>query len=488
MPSKSASVLVVLSGLIWTWTSLATPLWAATGDAILLEFSSSSCAPCQAMKPVVSELIARGVPVRQIDVGRESHLARRYGIRRTPTYVVLNGGREVTRLTGMQTAAALTTALKANPAGPLIPTTSELAAPEVDRPQTRLTPLGSGNRAAGPNSSAAIGQRRQAAATFPAAAAAGFASGSRGLARSAGSQIDPVDEPLPSPSVAEAIERAKAATVRLRVHEGRGYGAGTGTIVDTHGEEALVLTCGHLFREGEGKGRIEVDLFVGGDVVTVEGQLIDFDADQRDIGLVAIRPGFDVQPVAVIQSGDQVRTGQPVFSFGCDRGDDPSRRDTRVTGVNKYNQNVGASNVEIAGAPIDGRSGGGLFDQQGRLIAVCNAADYKSDVGIYAGPGEIHWQLDRVQLSRLYQGNGPSANIQLVQQTRHGNDETAGSARLIGQATDSTEATGPDREGRMPREIIVILRDADGGEADDVITVRAPDADLIGRIRAAAIR
>ena len=487
MPSRNASVLVILSALLWTWTGLLTPLWAAGGDAILLEFSSPSCAPCQAMKPVVSELIARGVPVRQVDVARESHLARRYGIRSTPTYVVLNGGREVTRLTGMQTAAALTAALEANPSGPLIPTTSELTAPTVDRPQTRLTPLSRRAVAAGDAAGPSIRQPRQGTSRLPSGET--FASSSQGLsAASAGSHADPAAEPLPSASVAEAIERAKAATVRLRVHEGRGYGAGTGTIIDTHGEEALVLTCGHLFRDSEGKGRIEVDLFVGGDVVTVEGHLVDYDADQRDIGLVAIRPGFPIQPVSVIRDGEKVRTGQPVFSFGCDRGDDPSRRDTRVTGVNKYNQNVGASNVEIAGAPIDGRSGGGLFDQQGRLIAVCNAADYKSDLGIYAGPGEVHWQLDRVQLSRLYEPGDQSSGTQLVAQTREQSDGRSAGVVELGGLAAATPSSAAGAAGISSQEVIVILRDAGGRETDQVLTLQSPDADLIARIRAAANR
>ena len=74
-----------------------------------------------------------------------------------------------------------------------------------------------------------------------------------------GLRAAPRSEPMPSISLADAVERARSATVRLRVHDGHGYGAGTGTIIDTHGEEALVLTCGHLFRETQGKGKIEKD-------------------------------------------------------------------------------------------------------------------------------------------------------------------------------------------------------------------------------------
>ena len=126
---------------------------------------------------------------------------------------------------------------------------------------------------------------------------------------------------MPSLSKADAVERARAATVRLRVHDGKGYGAGTGTIIDIQGEEGLVLTCGHLFRETKGEGKIEVDLFVGGQVHTVLGQLLDYDADDRDIALVVIRPGFAIDPVEVISSVDQVRTGQPVAIVATPRAD-----------------------------------------------------------------------------------------------------------------------------------------------------------------------
>ncbi|MEM9588363.1 MAG: trypsin-like peptidase domain-containing protein [Planctomycetota bacterium] len=356
-------------------------------EAILLEFSSRNCGPCRAMQPVVAEVEQSGVPVRRVDVDREPHLALRYSVRQTPTYIVINGGKEVTRLMGSQSVGQLVEALRTNPAGPLIPTemTRRLNDP-ISAPRTRLAPVRGG---------VPLARQPNATTRFTSTTDLGF-------------------EEMPSRSMADAIEKARAATVRLRVHDDRGYGAGTGTIIDTHGEEALVMTCGHLFRDTQGKGKIEVDLFVGGQARTVTGTLVDYDADARDIALVAVRPGMAVTPVQVIAAGESVANGSTAFSFGCDRGDDPSRRDTRITGVNKYNQHINASNLEIAGAPIDGRSGGGLFDERGRLIGVCNSADYKGDVGIYTGPGSIHWQLDRVKLAHLYES--PAGDRSLVAQ------------------------------------------------------------------------
>ncbi len=308
----------------------------------------------------------------------------------------------------------------------------------------------------------------------------------------------PRSEPMPSVSLADAVERARAATVRLRVHDGHGYGAGTGTIIDTHGEEALVLTCGHLFRETNGKGKVEVDLYVGGQTRTVIGQVVDFDADTRDIALVAIRPEFEVQPVKLIGASERVRNGQTAFSYGCDRGDDPSRRDTRITGINKYNQHLGVSNLEISGAPIDGRSGGGLFDESGRLIGVCNAADYKGDVGIYAGPGSIHWQLDRVGLSQLYKtpssdavaastpaeriASLPESNISVpssVIQPSALNAPTTGGLATGGLATGGLATSGA-AAAMGNQEVIVIVRDRNNpGGTSRVMTLDHPTADLM---------
>ncbi|MGI9470235.1 MAG: trypsin-like peptidase domain-containing protein [Rubripirellula sp.] len=450
-------------------------------DGILIDFSSPHCGPCQAMQPTLAQLAQSGVVVRHVDVVAEPHLAARYGIRKTPTFVVVSGGKEVTRLIGTQSLGELKAALAINPLGQRVQTGAMSQGPgEIQPPQTRLAPPVGGVASRGDQ-------------TLTSAAAA------------------PSSEPMPSMSLADAVERARAATVRLRVHDGNGYGAGTGTIIDTHGDQALVLTCGHLFRDNKGEGKIEVDLYVGGQTRTVLGKVLDFDADTRDIALVTIQPGFAIQAVDVIGPQEKVRNGQTAFSYGCDRGDDPSRRDTRITGINKYDQHLGVSNLEIAGAPIDGRSGGGLFDESGRLIGVCNAADYKGDVGIYAGPGSVHWQLDRVGLSALYQSTSPAAGqIASTNQPAERIASLPGSDAALSPSVmqpSAIAATGNPSSAVMPaamslgsttggmntppvnaiaanQEVIVIVRDRDNPSAETrVMTLQQPSTDLMQMIQ-----
>ncbi len=78
-----------------------------------------------------------------------------------------------------------------------------------------------------------------------------------------------------------------AATVRLRIKDSSGQSSGSGTIIDARRGEALILTCGHLFRDSQGKGPIEVDLSGPGGPERLPGRLIHYDL-QRDLALVAI--------------------------------------------------------------------------------------------------------------------------------------------------------------------------------------------------------
>jgi hypothetical protein len=203
---------------------------------------------------------------------------------------------------------------------------------------------------------------------------------------------------------------------------GRSYG--TGTIIDVHGDEALVVTCGHLFRESQGNGQITVELLSPMASGPIPGQLIAYDADNLDIGLVSIRPQGRVTVASVAPNMDGIVRGASVFSVGCDHGEAPRIQASQVTAIDKYQgRHEYAQNIEVAGQPVDGRSGGGLFDVRGRLIGICNAADPQDDEGIYAGLRTIHWQLDQIGLSQIYQAgaelaasDAPSQPVGSVQQ------------------------------------------------------------------------
>ena len=214
----------------------------------------------------------------------------------------------------------------------------------------------------------------------------------------------PAAQPAGQPAaLTPAMRAALQSTVRLRVADAQGQSVATGTIIDTHGSEALVITCGHVFRESRGQGRILVELFTPGAGPAVPGKLLDFDL-QRDIGLLCI-PISSAVPVSRVGVANQaVRAEQPVFSIGCDHGERPRVMESEIVGINQF---VGPPNYTATHAPSEGRSGGGLFTADGLLIGICNAADPADDRGLFAALPTIHWQLDRVGQARIYGGAKP---------------------------------------------------------------------------------
>jgi thiol-disulfide isomerase/thioredoxin len=245
-----------------------------------------------------------------------------------------------------------------------------------------------------------------------------------------------------SPDVA-----ARAATVRLKVEDATGYGFGTGTIIDTHDSEALVITCGHLFRESKGQGKITADVFTSGAAQSVDGQLIGYDLE-RDVALVSIRAA-GVRAVNVAPPGCTVRPGDRAFTIGCDKGADPTIRPTQITAVNKYR---GKPNYTAAGQPIDGRSGGGLFSADGFLIGICNAADPADNEGIYAGLASIHWQLDKIGQSEIYQRAAQVAGA-TAGLPSSGNAGAQGIALTSAQSPAAPLAAAPQLPPTMPSSV-----------------------------------
>ena len=265
-------------------------------------------------------------------------------------------------------------------------------------------------------------------------------------------------------------QQALQATVRLCVRDATGQSHGTGTIIDVHGDEALVLTCGHIFRESRGQGEISVELCVPGATGPVRGQLLAYEAEQRDIGLVSIRPGAAVRGVRVASTDYHPQKGEPVFSVGCDHGADPTVQESTISAVDRY---TGAPNLEIHGHPVEGRSGGGLFSADGHLIGVCNAADLQEDRGIYAGLPTIHYELKAINQERIYLADPALPSAALVQE----------------RGVESTASPAPLRNVSVPlqpqasastTEVICVLRSrGQAGHDERVMVVDEPSAALL---------
>jgi thiol-disulfide isomerase/thioredoxin len=367
------------------------------GDTVLLAFQTETCPPCRQMAPVLEQLITLGHPIRKIDLAREPAVAKRYRVDRVPCYVMLVDGREVDRVVGAVPPERIARLLA-------------LAAPQPGLQTAPVPWVSTPAASASPAGAKAIPAVRSAA-PFSASAPTGLAAnGNAPPATSSSEEIGLAPlvrgsgdgSPLPAGvSAAGRLALAAdpsplllAATVRLRIEDATGRSRGTGTVIDARRDHALVLTCGHLFRDSQGKGKIEVDLFGSTRVETLIGKLIHYDLD-ADLALIEIPVSGPIQVARVAPADYVVSKGAKAFNVGCNNGENPTVRQTHITAIDKF---VGHSNIEASGVPLQGRSGGGLFAAEGFLIGVCNAAVPTDNEGMYAGLKTIHALLAQQKL------------------------------------------------------------------------------------------
>jgi len=351
------------------------------GDVLLLEFAASWCGPCRQMAPLVAEIESAGWPVRHIDVDREHDLVRRFSVTGVPCYVLVVKGHEVGRIDGATTRDELERLLAtAQPAG------GNTAQP-------------AGSNTAQPAGSPAPGL---AAAPLP------TTRGLPGIPLPTQPPPAPLATESPAAVVSDGLDRRlMQATARLRVGDSDGASWGTGTVIDCRQGEALILTCGHILRDSQGKGRIEVDLFAAGSPRGIAGQVVSWDL-RRDLALVSVFTDASIEAIPVGGTEQRTRPGEAVLTVGCDGGADPTIHRSRVTAVDKY---LGAANIQVAGQPVQGRSGGGLFAADGTLIGVCNAADPEDNEGLFAALPAIHEQLEEAGLAFVYRNVYPSQGL-----------------------------------------------------------------------------
>lgn len=313
----------------------------------LLDFYLPTCGPCHAMAPTVDRLAGEGVAVKKVDGSRDVSLASHMRVSSYPTFIAVVDGKEIDRIVGGTNYGGLRSL--------------------VDKAYA------------------------QANAAKPKVQPTSFESQSTSVKSSA------------------LADRLLASSARIVVDDPAGRAFGTGTIIDARQGEALLATCAHLFKDAQGNllqtdGRITLELFNSNSSRVsikerVPGRLVSYDF-KADVALVSFRPDSKVEPIRVVSSPATVTEGTAVCSVGCDLGADPTVRNSQVVSLNRY---LGAPNIETTGAPVQGRSGGGLFNSSGELIGICFAADEELDEGLYVGIAEIHSELDRVGLTSLYQ-------------------------------------------------------------------------------------
>ena len=361
---------------------------AAEPEAVVLEFTAPDrCPPCQQIAPLVSRLKRENFPIQIVNADENTFVCQQHRIHSIPTFVLMIAGREVDRIEGkppegdlrrMCERARLANVTAAPPADSRVPKAeSRQPKPEAADLKSEIS-----------NSKSQISDLK--------------------------SEISDLKSDLKNPGPADPVIRAKnddSANLpppnsvdplhvcpRIRVKDSLGVNFGTGTVIDSREGRTTILTCGHIFRKLDDKSVIEVDVFNGAKHETFVGRVLRYDLE-ADVGLLWI-PTTRMLPVAAVAGLPTAPSvGQHVFSVGCSGGDPPSKLQHRVTALNRY---LGPDNVECTGVPIQGRSGGGLFDTVGRLIGVCIAADQRDQRGLYSGLKPIHELLDQVKLSHLY--------------------------------------------------------------------------------------
>lgn len=299
----------------------------------------------------------------------------------------------------------------------------------------------------------------------------------------ADSRFDGSPEDIRDPLVRRLLE----ASVRLKIQDPDGHSYGSGTIIDARAGEALVLTCGHVFRDSAGKGEILVHFHGKYEETPVRGTLISFDL-QNDVGLVSIPVDDTVVPAKVAPRDYAARRSDRVLSIGCDNGHPATARWSQIIAVNSI---VGRPTYQVAGQPEVGRSGGGLFTSDGQLIGICNFADPTDRAGLYAALETAQEELDEAGLSFVYSDRHavPESIAAAERNASPANppamDDRMPEAPLAAASELRTRggsvAVTPAAQGGQRKELICIVR-GDGGGQQETIIIRDPSPALLSRL------
>lgn len=80
----------------------------------ILYFTAEWCGPCKKTRPIVEELNKdlSLTNIRVVDIDSEMELAKNFGIKSVPTFIVIENNEEINRVVGAQTKQSLLELMK----------------------------------------------------------------------------------------------------------------------------------------------------------------------------------------------------------------------------------------------------------------------------------------------------------------------------------------------------------------------------------------
>jgi thioredoxin-like negative regulator of GroEL len=70
-------------------------------------FTADWCQPCKKVKPIVEDMKKEGFEFQMIDADYEQLLVKRFEIKSIPTFILIEDGKEINRITGAKTRQEL---------------------------------------------------------------------------------------------------------------------------------------------------------------------------------------------------------------------------------------------------------------------------------------------------------------------------------------------------------------------------------------------
>jgi thiol-disulfide isomerase/thioredoxin len=70
-------------------------------------FTADWCPPCKKVKPIVEDMKKEGFEFQMINADYEQLLVKRFEIKSIPTFILMENGKEINRISGAQTRESL---------------------------------------------------------------------------------------------------------------------------------------------------------------------------------------------------------------------------------------------------------------------------------------------------------------------------------------------------------------------------------------------